>query len=165
MSRLKTSLSFLFLLLASTPLVLAAPQPPQPAPAREVAANEVITQPRQQVPGSTGTADTPSPTNTTGSAELASVFVCEHVYWGGTCSIVTAPLDTGECTPLDGSASSIGPDPGFTCTFYKNGSCRDFTGSDALTLENPGSPNLLDTPKGNFNDVVRGFTCSKTTTS
>lgn len=73
MSRLKTSLSFLFLLLASTPLVLAAPQPPQPAPAREVAANEVITQPRQQVPGSTGTADTPSPTNTTGSAELASV--------------------------------------------------------------------------------------------
>ncbi|PVI07222.1 hypothetical protein DM02DRAFT_622574 [Periconia macrospinosa] len=88
-----------------------------------------------------------------------SVYVCDDVFWSGNCARYPYPLGTDECTQLNGKASSIGPDKGVTCTFYKNGVCRSFQRDDTLTLVHPGANNLLLTEKGDFNDAVWSFKC------
>ena len=81
---------------------------------------------------------------------------------------------------LDGTTSSIRPDPGFSCVFFKyvshsprftrkasadrprNAVCRDFNdGKDSITFKNPGSDNLLVTDEGDWNDQILGFQCFK----
>ncbi|KAK7183814.1 hypothetical protein DPSP01_004438 [Paraphaeosphaeria sporulosa] len=92
------------------------------------------------------------------TAELANVYVCEHINWGGACVNVLYAIDSGDCVSLDGTASSIRPDKGFSCTFYKNGSCRTFDGSASLKLQDPGSADLTK-EAGEWNDAARGFQC------
>jgi hypothetical protein len=49
----------------------------------------------------------------------AKVYICEHVNWRGTCTNIPYALGSGDCVALDGTASSIRPDSGVSCTFYK----------------------------------------------
>ncbi|OAL50106.1 hypothetical protein IQ07DRAFT_509913, partial [Pyrenochaeta sp. DS3sAY3a] len=92
------------------------------------------------------------------------VYICSDVSWGGKCEHKLSPLGSSEadCTQLDATASSIGPDVGFHCT-CTNAFCRSLLsdGSDTLELDYPGSSNLLDTKNGNFNDKINSYLCFK----
>lgn len=92
--------------------------------------------------------------------DTANVYVCEHVNWGGKCSNISYTLGSGDCVSLDGTASSIRPAAGFSCTFYKNVFCRTFDGSESLKLKDPGSSDLTK-EAGNWNDAAWGFQCFK----
>jgi hypothetical protein len=48
------------------------------------------------------------------------VYICNDANWAGKCTYYTSSIGAApeDCTVLDGSASSIGPDEGFTCWFY-----------------------------------------------
>ncbi|KAF2639351.1 hypothetical protein P280DRAFT_59405 [Massarina eburnea CBS 473.64] len=106
-------------------------------------------------------ASAPSASAAAEPGEQASLFACENVFWGGKCAIHHYTLGSGDCSTLDGKTSAVGPDAGFKCTFYKNGVCRDLTGTDSITLVHPGSPNLLSTERGNFNDALLSYQCWK----
>jgi hypothetical protein len=49
----------------------------------------------------------------------SKVYVCSDVNWGGNCVHYVQPAGSDNCVTLDGTASSIGPAPGFSCIFYK----------------------------------------------
>ncbi|KAF1917028.1 hypothetical protein BDU57DRAFT_415851, partial [Ampelomyces quisqualis] len=91
------------------------------------------------------------------------VFICEHINWGGQCEHKYRPTGTsdGDCTVLDGEASSIGPDKGWTCLFYTNAFCRALAGdgSDVLQVEYPGIGDLGRADKGGWNDRARSYWC------
>ncbi|KAF2130803.1 hypothetical protein P153DRAFT_286979, partial [Dothidotthia symphoricarpi CBS 119687] len=98
------------------------------------------------------------------------VYICEDHHWGGKCEYKVSHLGSApeDCVELDGSASSIGPDQGYYCIFYTQGSplnafCRRLAsdGSDNISVSYPGEPNLLDTHAGNWNDKVRSYNCFK----
>ncbi|KAF2829810.1 hypothetical protein CC86DRAFT_285274 [Ophiobolus disseminans] len=94
------------------------------------------------------------------------VFICADANWGGACEKKFIPLGSSPdvCTVLDGTASSIGPDQGFTCLFYTNAICTtlDSKGSDYIKLTHPGNANVGYTDKGNFNDKLLSVQCVKT---
>ncbi|KAH7392711.1 hypothetical protein BKA66DRAFT_412464, partial [Pyrenochaeta sp. MPI-SDFR-AT-0127] len=93
------------------------------------------------------------------------VYICEDHNWGGNCEHKLTPLGSSDddCTRLDGTASSIGPDVGFKCLFYTNSDCRPFArdGSDFVELTYPGNANLLVTDKGDYNDKLYSYLCFK----
>ncbi|KAF1851907.1 uncharacterized protein K460DRAFT_43708 [Cucurbitaria berberidis CBS 394.84] len=97
--------------------------------------------------------------------ESAGVYICEDYNWGGKCEYKLSPLGSSDedCTILDGTASSIGPDVGFQCLFFTNGYCRSLAndGLDTLILTYPGNSNLLVTEKGDFNDKFHSYLCFK----
>ncbi|CAO2650978.1 Nn.00g092750.m01.CDS01 [Neocucurbitaria sp. VM-36] len=115
----------------------------------------------------TSSATIPLPTTTSipEPEEKAGVYICEDHNWGGKCEHHLSPLGSSEedCTQLDGTASSIGPDIGFQCLFFTNSYCRPLAsdGSDTLGLTYPGNANLLVTENGNFNDKVYSYLCFK----
>lgn len=62
----------------------------------------------------------PSPSRSRSRSNTwAQVYVCEHVNWEGKCVNIPYAIGSGDCISLDGTASSIRPDKGFSCTFYK----------------------------------------------
>ncbi|KAF1924631.1 uncharacterized protein M421DRAFT_424512 [Didymella exigua CBS 183.55] len=93
----------------------------------------------------------------------AGVFYCQDVDWQGECVYNTTALgsDPKDCAQLNLPASSIGPDEGYYCIFYTNAVCAPIAsdGSDALTLSFPGSANLMQTDKGDFNDRLLSYQC------
>ncbi|KAF1834527.1 hypothetical protein BDW02DRAFT_477501, partial [Decorospora gaudefroyi] len=116
---------------------------------------------------STNVSTSATPPVSTGTAvpvdEPAGVYVCSDTNWGGTCEHkLTQPGGSDmECTPLSGTESSIGPDPGFLCEFYTNAVCRRILtdGSDFLELTYPGIADLRQTPKGDLNDAILSYLC------
>lgn len=94
------------------------------------------------------------PTSRFNKRDDAGIYVCSDVNWGGNCVHYVQPVGGGNCVTLDGTASSIGPDPGFSCTFFKNGLCDDL-GDGTLHLEYPGVSSMPD----RWNDAVRSFVC------
>ncbi|KAJ8107861.1 hypothetical protein OPT61_g8575 [Boeremia exigua] len=95
--------------------------------------------------------------------DMAGVYICEDVAWGGECTHHVTPLgsDPEACTIIDPRASSIGPDEGFYCLFYTNAFCAPLAsdGSDTLSLSYPGTDNLLVTQKGDYNDRLHSYQC------
>ncbi|KAF2024356.1 hypothetical protein EK21DRAFT_78895, partial [Setomelanomma holmii] len=91
------------------------------------------------------------------------VYICTDINWAGNCTHYQRPLGSGpdDCTKLDGDASSIGPDWGFTCTFYTNTFCDKIRSNqtDWIELSYPGIANLRSTEKGDFNDNVYSYVC------
>jgi hypothetical protein len=59
-------------------------------------------------------------TQTKPQTNLHQVYICEHHTWGGACEHKLSPLGSApeDCTVIDGTASSIGPDEGIFCVFY-----------------------------------------------
>ncbi|KAF2728572.1 hypothetical protein EJ04DRAFT_556665 [Polyplosphaeria fusca] len=104
-----------------------------------------------------------TPRSTVDGCETAGVFICEHVNWGGACthSIACVGGAPDACTKLDGKASSIGPDKGFKCLFYKSDDCLDVPGPSGgvLDLRWPGTGNLFNVNGGNWNDIIRSYQC------
>lgn len=111
--------------------------------------------------GASATSETSVPTSTPGV--LAGVYICVDINWGGDCTHHSAPVGSAPsaCTTLNGTASSVGPDKGFSCNFYSNSYCDAlFTdGRDIITLAYPGAPDLRSTDKGDWNDRVYSFQC------
>jgi hypothetical protein len=52
--------------------------------------------------------------------DVAQVYICEDINWGGECEYkITKPGGSDmDCTQLNGTESSIQPDPDFFCEFY-----------------------------------------------
>ncbi|KAF1962745.1 hypothetical protein CC80DRAFT_96887 [Byssothecium circinans] len=152
-SLIKAFLSSLLLLAAMTPLHVAAilgPYTSGPKKGSMMPLPRFF--PRQ------GSASVPI---AAAGADEQAGFVCEHAFWGGKCTILSYNFGSGECAQLDGKASAAGPDAGFICTFFKNALCSDVDGKSSITLTHPGSPNLLDTEKGDFNDALLSYQCFK----
>ncbi|OCL13499.1 hypothetical protein AOQ84DRAFT_225354 [Glonium stellatum] len=95
-----------------------------------------------------------SPTPRFSKRDNSGVYVCSDVNWGGDCVHYVQAVGGNDCIKLDGTASSIGPDPGFSCTFYKNVFCDDL-GDGTLNLEYPGDSSMPD----GWNDAVYSFVC------
>ncbi|KAF3008692.1 hypothetical protein E8E13_009350 [Curvularia kusanoi] len=104
--------------------------------------------------------------------ELAGVYYCDDIAWGGLCTYLRKPIGGGpdNCTTIGERASSIGPDPGIYCIFYTcgvpfhvNSVCDSIASdlSDQLTLSFPGSDDLTHTAKGDYNDNLRSYHCFK----
>ncbi|OCK79648.1 hypothetical protein K432DRAFT_443726 [Lepidopterella palustris CBS 459.81] len=96
----------------------------------------------------------PSPIGTS-KRDNSGVYICSDINWGSTCVHLVAPLGGQDCIKLDGTASSIGPDQGLTCTFYRNGFCDDL-GDKPLTLKYPGVKDLTTI---GWNDQARSYSC------
>ncbi|KAI8934693.1 hypothetical protein NX059_008384 [Plenodomus lindquistii] len=94
---------------------------------------------------------------------LAGVYICTDINWSGSCTHTFTPLGSApsSCTTLNGTASSIGPDVGVRCRFYTNSYCDTiFTDeSDFITLSYPGTSDLRNSEKGDWNDRVFSFLC------
>ncbi|KAF2281436.1 uncharacterized protein EI97DRAFT_454629 [Westerdykella ornata] len=110
---------------------------PAPAPDPELQATEAA------VPSPPGPAVYP-PTPTLddkdqGVCDRAGIYICRNPNFSPPCTHQTFCLGSSDssCTRLDGKALSIGPDPGITCLFYRNGVCRNF-GDGVLRLRYPG---------------------------
>ncbi|KAF2016839.1 hypothetical protein BU24DRAFT_139154 [Aaosphaeria arxii CBS 175.79] len=104
--------------------------------------------------------------------EKAGVFACEHVVWGGKCQLFNNPIGGApeQCTviPEDFKISSVGPDKGWKCLFYKSAICRDVASppSGILTLTWPGNDRLTEANDANgvtWNDNIRSYQCFKET--
>ncbi|KAF2263207.1 hypothetical protein CC78DRAFT_534209 [Lojkania enalia] len=97
--------------------------------------------------------------------EKAGVYICEHWAWQGNCIKWENCIGTSDddCVKLTGTASSIGPDPGYKCFFYKNDICRDFGGPDGgtLVLSFPGNDNLVNVDGQDWNDKIYSYQCIK----
>ncbi|KAF2847731.1 hypothetical protein T440DRAFT_520634 [Plenodomus tracheiphilus IPT5] len=107
-----------------------------------------------------------SPTSSTSvptPSVLAGVYICSDINWQGSCIHHRTPLGSSpsSCTTLNGTASSIGPDVGFSCNLYTNSYCDAiFTdGRDVMTLKYPGTADLRSTSKGDLNDKVYSYQC------
>ncbi|KAF2794564.1 hypothetical protein K505DRAFT_417066 [Melanomma pulvis-pyrius CBS 109.77] len=116
---------------------------------------------RSVFPYSTIHARSESPT-AKADCETAGVYICEDVGFKGSCTLYhnctgSAP---SACTVLDGKASAIGPDVGFSCNLYRSDNCRATPGvpDSVLTLKFPGEGYL--TNRG-WNDAVRSYQCFK----
>ncbi|KAF1997748.1 hypothetical protein P154DRAFT_440659, partial [Amniculicola lignicola CBS 123094] len=90
------------------------------------------------------------------------VCICDDINWTGNCRYITACIGghPSNCVVLDGSASSIGPDPGWKCYFYENALCHMSLQDPAsvLVVRYPGLRNLV-TDRGDWNDRVRSYNC------
>ncbi|KAF2659352.1 hypothetical protein K491DRAFT_712637 [Lophiostoma macrostomum CBS 122681] len=114
------------------------------------------------VPSSVGAAPPATPSAT--DCARAAVYICKDWNWGGACQRLTPCLGSGpqQCGKLDGTASSIGPDKGFKCLFYKTGDCSDPPGPSGgvLAVEWPGISNLVSAePRNTWNDIIRSYQC------
>ncbi|KAF2749197.1 hypothetical protein M011DRAFT_328695 [Sporormia fimetaria CBS 119925] len=94
---------------------------------------------------------------------VGGLYICTDINFTGTCTHHTPCLGSGDntCYTVPVGASSIGPDPGFTCYFYRHGFCRDFNNHGVLTLQHPGVANLMSTELGDWNDKVVSYLCMK----
>ncbi|KAF2497359.1 hypothetical protein BU16DRAFT_559109 [Lophium mytilinum] len=89
----------------------------------------------------------------------AGVYVCSDPYWQGNCVYHCGPFGSNpdtQCTKLDGSASSIGPDAGIKCNFFTNGYCDSLPGESQITLQYPGNDNLASI---GWDNKVASYAC------
>ncbi|KAH6493814.1 hypothetical protein HBI55_119690 [Parastagonospora nodorum] len=110
---------------------------------------------------------TPTPTPTPTSiaslpAPTAGVYICTLANFTGACTHHLSPASSAPsaCVQLDGTASSVGPDKGFECTFFTNAFCDRVLsdGSDAFSVGWPGYKDLKVLGR-QWDDGVRSYYC------
>lgn len=106
---------------------------------------------------------TETPTNVAEPSTLAGVYICSDINWSGNCKHYLTPIGSSPsaCTLLDGTASSIGPDMGFSCNFYTNSYCDSIFNDrhDVIALAYPGTADLRRLPQGDYNDDFYSYQC------
>jgi len=107
--------------------------------------------------------DSSTSTNLPEPPTLAGVYICSDINWSGICKHYLTPIGSSPsaCTLLNGTASSIGPDMGFTCDFYTNSYCDTIFNDrhDVITLEYPGTADLRNLQQGDYNDDFYSYQC------
>ncbi|KAH4216242.1 hypothetical protein HBI06_234880 [Parastagonospora nodorum] len=108
---------------------------------------------------------TPTPTPTPIAslpAPTAGVYICTLANFTGACTHHLSPASSAPsaCVQLDGTASSVGPDKGFECTFFTNAFCDRVLsdGSDAFSVGWPGYKDLKVLGR-QWDDGVRSYYC------
>ncbi|KAF2708485.1 hypothetical protein K504DRAFT_456478 [Pleomassaria siparia CBS 279.74] len=90
---------------------------------------------------------------------LVKVKICTDVDWKGYCEIYYTCIGNADisCRKLYPNISSIRPEDGIYCIFYKNTLCNGGKDAKMLRIDNP-QARLTDLP-GDWNDAIQSFDC------